>query len=137
MTCAPLNTAAPDTAAPGWHLTARQIHCRKHLLLINNMPDVADHANDLAQRVNRQPIRGPYQTSTAVQQVPSIDGNALAEEIARGGALPVTRQTPDDACLRVLRGVTRTVLTENMKAIVLDGIDGQPCFNPKMVDLAS
>ncbi len=34
-------------------------------------------------------------------------------------------------------GVTRTVLTDNMKTVVVDRIDGQPCFHPKMLDFAS
>ena len=32
---------------------------------------------------------------------------------------------------------TATVLTDNMKTVVLDRIDGQPCFHPKMLDFAS
>jgi transposase len=34
-------------------------------------------------------------------------------------------------------GVTATVLTDNMKTVVVDRIDGQPCFHPKMLDFAS
>jgi transposase len=34
-------------------------------------------------------------------------------------------------------GVTQTVLTDNMKTVVVDRVDGQPCFHPKMLDFAS
>ena len=34
-------------------------------------------------------------------------------------------------------GVTATVLTDNMKTVILDYIDGQPRFHPKMLDFAS
>ncbi|MGA7316750.1 MAG: IS21 family transposase [Silvibacterium sp.] len=34
-------------------------------------------------------------------------------------------------------GVTATVLTDNMKTVVVDRIDGQPRFHPKMLDFAS
>lgn len=34
-------------------------------------------------------------------------------------------------------GVTATVLTDNMKTVVLDRIDGQPRFHPRMLDFAS
>lgn len=34
-------------------------------------------------------------------------------------------------------GVTQTVLTDNMKTVVLDRIDGQPRFHAKMLDFAS
>jgi transposase len=34
-------------------------------------------------------------------------------------------------------GVTRTVLTDNMKTVVVDRLDGQPRFHPKMLDFAS
>lgn len=34
-------------------------------------------------------------------------------------------------------GVTATVLTDNMKAVVLDRMDGQPRFHPRMLDFAS
>jgi transposase len=34
-------------------------------------------------------------------------------------------------------GVTVTVLTDNMKTVVVDRIDGQPRFHPKMLDFAS
>ena len=34
-------------------------------------------------------------------------------------------------------GVTATVLTDNMKTVVLDRVDGQPRFHPKMLDFAS
>ncbi|MGB6132544.1 MAG: IS21 family transposase [Acidobacteriaceae bacterium] len=34
-------------------------------------------------------------------------------------------------------GVTATVLTDNMKTVVLDRVDGQPRFHPRMLDFAS
>ena len=34
-------------------------------------------------------------------------------------------------------GVTQTVLTDNMKTVVVDRVDGQPRFHPKMLDFAS
>src|SRR5258708_12956394 len=34
-------------------------------------------------------------------------------------------------------GVTQTVLTDNMKTVVADRVDGQPRFHPKMLDFAS
>src|ERR1700688_1116063 len=34
-------------------------------------------------------------------------------------------------------GVTRTVLTDNMKTVVVDRVDGQPRFHPKMLDFAA
>ena len=34
-------------------------------------------------------------------------------------------------------GVPATVLTDNMKTVVLDRVDGQPCFHAKMLDFAS
>jgi transposase len=34
-------------------------------------------------------------------------------------------------------GVTATVLTDNMKTVVLDRVDGQPRFHPKLLDFAS
>ncbi len=34
-------------------------------------------------------------------------------------------------------GVTQTVLTDNMKTVVVDRVDGQPCFHAKMLDFAS
>ena len=34
-------------------------------------------------------------------------------------------------------GVTATVLTDNMKTVVVDRIDGQPRFHPRMLDFAS
>ena len=39
--------------------------------------------------------------------------------------------------LEFFKGVPQTVLTDNMKTVVLDRIDGQPCFHPKMLDFAS
>ena len=38
---------------------------------------------------------------------------------------------------RYFGGVTATVLTDNMKTVVLDRIDGQPRFHTKMLDFAS
>ena len=38
---------------------------------------------------------------------------------------------------RYFGGITATVLTDNMKTVVLDRIDGQPRFHPKMLDFAS
>ena len=34
-------------------------------------------------------------------------------------------------------GVPHTVLTDNMKTVVVDRVDGQPRFHPKLLDLAS
>jgi hypothetical protein len=34
-------------------------------------------------------------------------------------------------------GVTQTVLTDNMKTVVVDRVDGQPRFHPRMLDFAS
>lgn len=34
-------------------------------------------------------------------------------------------------------GVTQTVLTDNMKTVILDRVDGQPRFHAKMLDFAS
>lgn len=34
-------------------------------------------------------------------------------------------------------GVTQTILTDNMKTVVIDRIDGMPQFHPKMLDFAS
>ena len=34
-------------------------------------------------------------------------------------------------------GVPRTVLTDNMKTVGVDRVDGQPCFHAKMLDFAS
>jgi transposase len=34
-------------------------------------------------------------------------------------------------------GVTQTVLTDNMKTVVVDRLDGRPRFHPKMLDFAS
>jgi hypothetical protein len=39
--------------------------------------------------------------------------------------------------LEFFGGVTQTVLTDNMKTVVVDRVDGQPCFHPKMLDFAS
>ena len=39
--------------------------------------------------------------------------------------------------LEFFGGVTQTMLTDNMKTVVLDRVDGQPCFHPKMLDFAS
>ena len=39
--------------------------------------------------------------------------------------------------LEFFGGVTQTVLTDNMKTVILDRIDGQPCFHPKMLDFAA
>ncbi len=33
-------------------------------------------------------------------------------------------------------GVTQTVLTDNMKTVVVDRVDGQPCFHAKILDFA-
>lgn len=38
---------------------------------------------------------------------------------------------------RFFGGVTQTVLTDNMKTVVLDRVDGQPRFHAKMLDFAS
>jgi transposase len=39
--------------------------------------------------------------------------------------------------LEFFGGVTQTVLTDNMKTVVLDRVDGQPRFHPKLLDFAN
>ena len=36
--------------------------------------------------------------------------------------------------LEFFKGVPQTVLTDNMKTVVLDRVDDRPCFHPKMLD---
>jgi len=43
----------------------------------------------------------------------------------------------DGHAFELFGGVTQTVLTDNMKTVVVDRIDGQPCFHAKMLDFAS